>query len=79
MTSKEDKILIKILQQEYGTERLLAVFPKSQQTLATHNFTVKHLQRKIDEIGTVNRQLASGRKRKVIIEQKYSIISVKFC
>jgi len=28
--------------------------------------------------GTVNRQLASGRKQKVIIKQNYSIISAKF-
>ena len=36
-TSKENKILIKMLRQEkrYGTKRLLAEFP--QQTLATHN------------------------------------------
>jgi len=66
---KEDKILIKILRQEkrYGTKRLLTEFPNS---------TVKRLQRKIDDIGTVNKQLESGRKRKAIIEQKFSIISV---
>jgi len=59
-----------------GAKRLLAEFPNK--TFAIHNITVKRLQRKIDDTA-VNRQLASGRKRKVIIEQKYSIISVTFC
>ena len=53
-------------------------FPKKHWPLTT----VKRPQRKIDDIavrGTVNIQVASGRKRKVIIKQKYSIISVKCC
>jgi len=73
-------ILIKILRQEkrYGTKRLLAEFPNK--TFATH----KHCEASAAEDrwhrGTVNRQLASRRrKRKLIIKQKYSIISVTFC
>jgi len=49
----------------YGTKRLLAEFPNKR-------WPLKRLQRKIDNTG-------SGRKRKVIIEQKCTIISVKFC
>jgi len=59
MTSKDDKMLIKNIatKKKYGTKRLLAEFRTN---------TVKSLQRKIDDIGTDNRQLGSGRKRKVI-------------
>jgi len=71
MTSNEDKILIKILRQEkkkrYGTKILHAEFPNKHVWPLT---TVKHLQQKIDDIGTVNRQLGSGRKQKDIFKQK---------
>ena len=50
----------------YGMKRLLAEFPKKHRPLTT----VKCLQRKIDNIGTVNRQFGSGRKLKVVIKQK---------
>jgi len=76
MTSKEDKILIKYIatRKEVWYEEIACRVPNEYWPLTT--LTVK---RKIDDIGTVNRQLGSGRKRKVIIEQKHSIISVKFC
>jgi len=66
------------IQQEkrYGMKEIACRVPR--QTLATHNCeaaaTVDRLHR-----GTVNRQLGSGRKWKVITEQKCSVISVTFC
>ena len=73
-----ERATIKILRQEKEVWHKEIACRVPEQILATYN-TVKRLQRKIDDIGKVNRQLSSGRKRKVIIEQKCSIISVKFC
>jgi len=71
--SKEDKTLIR-KEKSYGTKRLLAEFPNKHLPFTT----VKHLQQKIDGNITVNRQLGSGRKRKVI-RKKYNITSVTCC
>jgi len=60
---------------EVCIKRLLAEFPNKYWPLTT----VKHLQQKINDTVTVNRQLSSGRKQKVIAVFLYSIISVTCC
>ena len=82
MKSKEDKILIKILWQEkrYGTKKRDCL--QSSPTNIGHNCEVYACSGRSMTPWLTCRQLASGRKRKAIIKQKYSIISVKifwFC
>jgi len=60
----------------YGTKRLLAEF--LNKTFATHNCEASAAEDR-RHCGMVNTHLASGRKRKVNIKQKYSKISVTFC
>ena len=58
-------------EKRYGTKRLLAEF--LNKTFATH--TVKRLQRKIDDIWTVNRQqsLAVEENEKLLLKKRYRI------
>jgi len=69
MTSKEDKIMIKntATRKDVQYKEMQMQFPNKHWPLTT----AKRRQRKIDDTGTVNRQLGSGRKRKVFNNEKF--------
>jgi len=77
MLSKEEKVLINISRQEnrYGMKNCLQHSP-----MAIHNKTVKRLQWKIDDTGTVNRKVnLAVKENEELFKQKCRIISAIYC